>query len=157
MDQPSATTWPARWPMPVSPMLRRISVSTLPKTPAVYGVAADVPLKAHCETMPVRQADGRLPSPHEERCAGVPSPTMGRCTSLRIAPTMTCQSGPVVGVPYVGLGVSNALPVPLPAANSTVCPRSTATRVAVEGLPSRPRCGAFATVPHELELMSTHE
>src|SRR5688500_9618792 len=107
-------------------MRSRIAVSTVPKMPEVYGVAADVPPNAHCETTPVRQAEGRLPSPQDDRCAGVPSPTIARCTSRRIAPTTTFQSGPVVLVPYVGLGDSNALPLPLPDAKSTVWPRSTA-------------------------------
>src|SRR5687767_5250108 len=110
-------------------MFRRICVSTLPKTPAVYGVAADVPPNAHCETAPVRHADGRLPSPHDERCAGVPSPMIARSLSRRIAPTTTFQSGPVVAVPYVGLELSKALALPLPAANRTVWPRSTAARL----------------------------
>ena len=46
--------------------------------PEVRPAHAEVPPKAHCETVPVRQAEGRLPSPQEERWAGVPSPTMGR-------------------------------------------------------------------------------
>ena len=135
-------------------------MSTVPKTPAVYGVAADVPPNAHCETVPVRQADGRFPSPQLLRWAGVPSPTMARWLSRRIAPTTTFQSGPVVEVPYVGLGESNAFAAPLPAAKSTVCPRSTASRVARAGsLPMswKPRSsGRFASVPQLLELMSAH-
>src|SRR6266850_2082757 len=135
-------------------MLRRTAVSTLPKTPAVYGVAADVPPNAHCETVPVRQADGRLPSPHDERCAGMPSPMMARWLSRRIAPTTTFQSGPVVAVPYVGLGLSKALPFPLPAAKRTVSPRSTAAREVSAVSAVTRSSGTFAILPQELELMS---
>src|SRR6266545_5021748 len=154
--EPEAMTCPARWPTLVSPMRRRTSVRTVPKMPAVYGVAADVPPKAHWETVPVRQADGRFPSPHEERCAGIPSPTMARWLSRRIAPTTTFQSGPVVDVPYVGEGDSNALALPLPAANRIVCPRSTAPLVKSASLAVTRSSGTFAMVPQEFELMSTH-
>src|SRR5688572_24776268 len=138
-------------------MFRRIAVRTVPKTPEVYGVAADVPPNAHWETVPVRHADGRLPSPQDERCAGVPSPMIARWLSRRSAPTTTFQSGPVVAVPYVGLGLSNALALPLPAANRTVWPRSTAARD-VGPVSARTRSsGTFATAPQEFELTSTHE
>src|SRR5258705_10627526 len=134
-------------------MLRRMAVRTFPKMPAVYGVAADVPPNAHCETVPVRQADGRLPSPHEERCAGVPSPMIARWLSRRIAPTTTFQSGPGVAGPYCGLGGSKALPLPLPAAKRIVSPRWTAARVASAGFAGARPSGTLRGAPHEVGLI----
>src|SRR4029079_3454937 len=76
--------------------------------------------------------------------------------SRRIAPTITFQSGPVVAVPYVGLGDSKALPLPALAATSIVSPRWTAVRVVFAVFASTRSSGTFATAPHEFELMSTN-
>src|SRR4029078_641360 len=152
---PSATTCPGRWPTLASPMAWRTWVSTVPKMPAVYGVAADVPPKAHWPTVAVRHADGRLPSPQALISTGMPSPTIARSLSRRIAPTVIVQSFPVSPEPEAICGTSNGLPTPLPAANSTVCPRSAAALVSSSGPKARPS-GTPPTVPKLWDVMSTH-
>lgn len=151
---PATRTPCGRVLVPVSPAAVRAAPRALPATPAVIGVAADVPPKPEESLSSNASAAGIAPAPNDDTSTGLPVPMIGlrvvRCT----APTRTTHGGPVYGLRYVCSGVTKPFSTPLPAATSATCPRSAAARGCsgawTEGAP------ALASDPKEWDTRSIH-